>query len=415
MNNPLFGMLALMAIWQYIRWRDDKRWAHFWIGSVALMIASLAKPTAVVVPPILLVFDVAVFRRSARESVRAIVPWVMLTIPCVIWTSWFQKGAATAGVPLAFRPLLAGDIATFYLWKLIFPSKFCIDYGWNPAFIESHRWAYFLWLVPAVMLVFTWMLRRKSMMPLAGLMIFLLALLPNSGLASFDFQRISNVADRYVYIAMIGAALVVAWIVSTEKNRVVSAFVLIAIAGWVVQTERQIATWRDGETLYRHAMIANPTGWLSPTNLSFIVNKRSPQEAIELCRVAVENAPNEVEAKKRLAALLVTQAPDESISLSQQVLKLQRGSAEAYNNLGAAYWAKGMNTEAIDAFSRACRADPDNETFLKNYGSAQEQTGGLSAAESAYRLYLDRHPRSAVAREGLNRIAGLTRPVATQP
>ena len=54
-----------------------------------------------------------------------------------------------------------------------------------------------------------WLLRRKCRGAALGALIALAALLPVLGLVPFTFQEWSTVADRYMYLAMLGAALAV--------------------------------------------------------------------------------------------------------------------------------------------------------------------------------------------------------------
>ena len=73
-------------------------------------------------------------------------------------------------------------------------------------------------------------------------------------------ERIGALADRYTYVPYIGLFIVPVWAIADicrrESPRIVVAAVLAgtALACCLVLTWRQLNTWRDSETLWRHAL-----------------------------------------------------------------------------------------------------------------------------------------------------------------
>ena len=65
------------------------------------------------------------------------------------------------------------------------------------------------------------------------------------GLLEFVFQFYSTVADRYMYVPMLGVAMAVAWVLSRHRNRfVILGFsVLIIVLGALSFV--QAGVWRD--------------------------------------------------------------------------------------------------------------------------------------------------------------------------
>ena len=71
LNNLLFGMLSLAALWQYVRYaKIGGRWRYA-VASLLYAAALLSKPAATVVAPIAVVLDVLVLARPA-ETLRPI-------------------------------------------------------------------------------------------------------------------------------------------------------------------------------------------------------------------------------------------------------------------------------------------------------------------------------------------------------
>ncbi len=342
MNNPLFAALGLLAIQQYLGWIETQERARWIAGTLALILALLAKPTAVVIPPIALVLDWGIHRRDAKVMLRSIAPWFLLIVPCVIWTKIAQHGSvAGAQAPIWFRPFIFGDVAAFYLLKLIVPMRLAIDYGRNPAALYANPMTYIVWLVPAALAVGGFMLRRRQPVLAAGVAIFLIALLPNSGLVAFDYEAISAAADRYAYLALAGVALVVASLCSRVRSihLGIGASVFVVVLG--VLTMQQIKVWQNGETLFRHALAINPRSWTSWSNYANVIADRSPDEAIDACRKAIAIKPD---------------------------------YASAYNNLGSLLMSRGDRTAAIEAFAAAHQYDPVDPTFAANHARAQAES-----------------------------------------
>ncbi|MDP2107158.1 MAG: hypothetical protein Q8J76_14270, partial [Desulfobulbaceae bacterium] len=70
------------------------------------------------------------------------------------------------------------------------------------------------WLVVATVL---W--RSRSPWVLCGVALFVVAILPVSGILPFSYQAMSTVADRYLYLAMLGPAWLVGQLLLKFKGR----------------------------------------------------------------------------------------------------------------------------------------------------------------------------------------------------
>ena len=105
-------------------------------------------------------------------------------------------------------------------------------------------------------------------------------MLPVLGLVVFEFQNYSTVADRYMYLAMLGPAMAVAFLVARWRRPAVTVvLVLIALAGF--KTWTQIHVWRDTHTLFGHVMRINPTSLGAHKALAFsLAHEGKPEESL---------------------------------------------------------------------------------------------------------------------------------------
>jgi hypothetical protein len=174
------------------------------------------------------------------------------------------------------RPLIAADALTFYLSKLIVPVSLSFDYGRSPQALFKdatlHYSLYWTWIVPVVLaIVITWAHRPK--LTLAAL-IFLLGVLPVLGFVPFQFQYNSTVADRYVYISMLGIAIVVGMFLSMLPEMPAATVGAVGLIVLAILTFRQAGIWNDTDTLYTSGM--NPN-WPSPMHWFVLGQYRDKQ------------------------------------------------------------------------------------------------------------------------------------------
>jgi cytochrome c-type biogenesis protein CcmH/NrfG len=172
----------------------------------------------------------------------------------------------------------------------------------------------------------------------------------------FDYQSISTTTDRYAYLAMAGVAVAVAAALAefaTPRRTTILTVAMIALLSvWVVLTQIQIQTWRNGRALFRHAVTINPNSWMSWGNLANVVADADPDEAIADCRRAIAANPSD---------------------------------ASSYNTLGSVLMAKGQTSEGLAAFTAAHANDPGNPTFSQNYKKAQAAAAAAATTPATNR------------------------------
>jgi tetratricopeptide (TPR) repeat protein len=359
----------------------------------------------VVVPVLALILDIAINRRPLRVALRSVVPWAILVIPCVIWTRSIQSAPPTVDelVPVWSRPFIAAHSMAFYLWKLFVPRPLGIDYGLTPVRVWGSAWSRIAWIIPAALIAVAAFRWRRWPALWAGVVIFLLGMLPNSGLVRFDYEYISTTADRYVYLSMLGAALVFAAVLSSLALRRATPVAVAVLAACAGLTIAQTLAWRDGQALFDHAIAVNPRSWMARGNLASLMSTRDPDRAIALNRMAIDLNPEYWYARNNLAAMQVDRSPDDAIAQCRYVLAHKLTYASAWNNLGCALRRTGDTTGARDAFARGYEVAPDNEVLASNYADALLEAGENDKAAAVFRSLLAANPDSSIAKAGLAR------------
>ena len=152
-----------------------------------------------------------------------------------------------------------GFPAAFYLYKLIFPCWLGFHYDHSPMTVIRSGWLYYTWIAPAAVVVVAIATRKRFPWIVASAALFVIGAAPVLGLVPFSYQRYSTVADRYVFLSMLGAALALASFIamgSARRWKIIASAVLLCIFG--ARTFAQTLVWHDDANLYANGREVNP-------------------------------------------------------------------------------------------------------------------------------------------------------------
>ena len=406
-KNTLSGVLALAATLSYLRF-DESRERRSYALALGLFVLGLLSKTAIVTLPLALL---AIFwwKRgtiSWRRDVVPLIPFLSFSVASGLMTRWVEYGnmAYRASI-LALSPidrcLIAGRAFWFYLWKLMWPANLMFVYPrWE--INATVWWQYIFPLAFLGLLALLWQLRRWSRGPLAGVLVYVLLLLPSLGFANIYFFLYSYVADHWQYLAGLGiitpcasgivllAGQLKSWQPWFERGTTVLLAGALFILTW-----QQSQTYSNAETLYRTTIARNPVCWLAYGHLVDILCQanRIP-EAMNLFREELRIKPAEAHFSLGYALFRKGQT-SEAIDQYEQALRIDPDYADVHNNLASALIMTGRLSEAIDQSKEALRIDPTSSDAHNNLGNALAQTGRASEAIDHYKQSLRVNPNSS--------------------
>ncbi|MGO8674063.1 MAG: tetratricopeptide repeat protein [Capsulimonadaceae bacterium] len=393
LKGVLCGTFALGSVWLYLlyaRNSTDTRWTYYGIGTACLVLAMLSKPIAVVIPAMAWGVEWGLLGHGKQWRSWPLGVWLGMSALWSLVVRMVQPAPAIFVRDVAFwqRPFVAGDALAFYLAKLVWPWPLLVHYGRTPAWVLAHPWAYIDWIVPAAVLAGLWFLRRRMPALTAAGAVFTIVLLPVLGLTAFDFQMYSTVADRYLYMALLGPAMALAWALSQSKSMapIAVAGVLLAILAGV--SWKQCGYWRNAETVFRHTLAYNPDSWMAHNNLGvFMVANGRPAEAIPQDRMAaaiqerrgVSTSLASVYVKLG-DALMKTNQPAEALVACRRAIQLEPSNAAAHVTLGSAIEAQGDLAGATDEYREALNLDPKRDDARARLAYALQARGDTAGA-----------------------------------
>lgn len=341
------GGLALLALRQYLRLRPQFSAGRqlfcspgYWLLLGYFVLALLAKPGSVVVPLLCLLVGYLEFDRRPLQLLRELWPLFGLALLAVVGTWLVQPVRSEFFLPnLWQRVIVAGDALAFYGYKLLFPWTVVFDYGRSPQAVLAQGSTYLFSGLAYLTGAAIWYKGGKPGRLAVG--IFFLALLPVLGFLPFHFQNVSTVADRYLYLALLGPGWALGWLFAQTRSRWGRWLWLLPILLLAGRSVVQVGSWRDSFTVCDQTLAANPKSWLaySGRGQGWAAADRD-EEAIGDYHQALRFYP-----------------PQDKV-----------GQATTYGNLGNAYSARQRYGEARQAFLQALALNPNDVSAHFNLG-----------------------------------------------
>lgn len=404
----LAGLLSVLALWSYFTWsKRNGRSNNQYVGaSLLFLLALLAKSSAACVPLIAWLLEVGLLRRGWRSATRALAPWAVLALVFIAVMKLEQAEALLPFVPpLWARPLIALDALNFYLAKLVWPVGLAIQYERDPATVMSSTSLWLAPLAPLVLATVLWRFRRFPM-PWIATGIFVAGVSPVLGLVPFIFQSYSTVADRYVYLAMLGPALLVADLLVRHRSNALLGGCLVVLSILAVLSWRQVQYWHDDFVLYRRALEVNPRSVLAANNLAkAYIDREDYSAALPLAQLAVQLRPNSQEARIYLAISLAGAGrTGEAISHYEDLLKKWPENTTVRANLAALQYEQGRFDEAIHQFQEILAIAPGDAAAHRDLGNSLAMKGRLDESLKHLRRAMALDQGNPVTRVGLAQV-----------
>jgi hypothetical protein len=225
---------------------------NFLFAFLFFMLALLAKPSGIVLPFIVFILTWRFYKEKILLIGKGLFLWLIPA--CIVIVLLLVKNTEST-VSFVQRFLIAGYSLFFYLQKIIVPYPLVACYGYTPEIIAANMFS-----IPALIisiLLFSVLIYNRNAAPdlFAGFLIIFICVLPVLGLIPFEYQKHSNVADRYMYLAFIGVALVVPVIEKYARNyflvKIVSVTVLLF---FMILTVKQTNLWKNEFALWDHTL-----------------------------------------------------------------------------------------------------------------------------------------------------------------
>ena len=319
-KDVLSGLLYLACVATWLRFlavgesaARTSRW-RYGLALVLLAAGMLAKNMVVTLPAALLILHWWRSGRVTLTDIALVLPFFIVAAAFAALDLLLVSTKTPASFDFSFveRLLIATRAIWFYIGKLAWPADLAVIYSrWDVQVGDPIAW---LPVVAGLAVAATlWLQRgRWGRGPLAGALFFVVTLSPTLGFVNHTYMLFAFVADRYQYLAGIGAMAVAVGTAAVAARRLPDVWRRVAAVGGVAVlvllgalTWRQAAIYRDETTFFQHIVATNPDAVSGHLNLSkalFLENRF--EEALAAARIAVAQRPDSHDALVNLAAAL---------------------------------------------------------------------------------------------------------------
>jgi len=281
--STFFAMLALV-FWS----RRRIAWT-----AVAMAFSLLAKQTYVTLPFVLLLLDYWPLRRlhrasDLRELVAEKLPLFALSLLGAIAAFAGQRGIGgmqtLEQAPLSERLTVAVTGYVRYLGKLFVPIHLALPYPLETINTTVAVMAAIL-LIGITAAAYAW--RERAPWVIVGWLWFVGTLIPLIGLIELGG---ASIADRYTYFPFIGLFIAVAWTAEElpVPRRALAAAAIAIVAVLAAVAFRQVAYWKNSDTLFSHTIAVTPPNPIAEYSLGQALQLTEPDRAVEHLQTSIQ-------------------------------------------------------------------------------------------------------------------------------
>lgn len=230
-KDTLYSIFYLTAILLYIKTYDKKNIKTLiTISSFCFLLACLSKAMAITLPFVLILIDYLQNNLSVKK-LKLYMPYAIISLIFIavgIWSHYRNDIETTFVFLTLIKNILNAHFhVLFYIYKFVLPVNLYCMYPpfYNPYVIPP----WYILLSPVLfylILYYVFLSLRKTKKIFFGFMLFLIVLLPSSGILPMG---IAPVADRYVYLAYIGLFYIFAETAVWAYNRSNKIFKILLI------------------------------------------------------------------------------------------------------------------------------------------------------------------------------------------
>jgi tetratricopeptide (TPR) repeat protein len=266
-RKNLLAMVFFLASWYaYLSCRDARPREGRWLlgGSLAcFLLAALAKSVVVILPVVLVLYDLGIRRERLRESLQL---HKLAYLGITVLTAWLamesqaERPAEPHGGSLTAPILTMIHLVVRYLYMLVWPVDLSAIYYTPPRTQVDVTFMLALLFLLAVLALAMFLYRRRD--PLAfWIALFFVGLLPVSQLVPL----VTLINDRYLYFPMLGSAMVAATLLVTLHDRVpvrlrigIVAAATVLVVALAALAYQRTGVWRDSISLWSDALQKTP-------------------------------------------------------------------------------------------------------------------------------------------------------------
>ena len=403
-KDLLSAFFAIITLLTYVYTLDKPSKRKNLVLAIFFALGLMSKPNLVLFPLVLVLVDFWPLKQLPFEfSKDAILAWrkkvsekwfLFLISLIYLFIFKFASSGVVVGVSKHLRILSASGGYIFYLAKAIFPVHLAL---YAAPRVENGVFLRLLGIVILIGALVFLALRFTKKYPyvLVGLLWFLIMLVPGVFIPP---------SDRFMYLPIVGLALLASWGISgffqTRNSKMILtclAFltsIVLAASSFV-----QVGYWKNSTSLFKHALSVDANNEQAYDSLgNLMLEEGKIDEALGYFSKGLEIQPTNVDLHNNLGvALLRKNKVDEAAAQFSKALELMPTSAETHHNLGIVLEKQGKTNEAVQHYLQATQIEPDFIMAYNKLGVIMAVNGKFDEAKKYFSQSLQINPKDSCA------------------
>ncbi|KWT78995.1 tetratricopeptide repeat protein [Candidatus Magnetominusculus xianensis] len=381
-KDVLSGFFWILAVWAYVYYVLRPSAGRYMLVLCCVVLGLMSKPMLVTLPIVLLLFDYWPLGRFSG-NVRALfiekLPMFALSAVSGLVTFFTETaGRNLQTAPLDGRIINAVVSCGRYIAKVFYPVRLSVIYPLG----DIALWQIIVsaCMIAAVSAAALWNMKRYPYL-FTGWFLFLIVMLPSSGIVTFGALEFQSMADRYTYVPYVGLFLIFAmalpdsWLNTPAKKNAAAAAAIIVVLVCITASTRQLRHWRDTITLFQYAVSVTQRNYVAYNNLgTALALKGLDNASFTAFEMAVAIEPTYKTAYVNLGnVLLQRNKPEEALRYYEKAVSIDTQLPGAYHGIGVALLSMGRRSEAAAYFEKAIAIDPNHQAARHFLKSLREQ------------------------------------------
>ncbi len=421
-KDVLSGVFAAAALLFYGLWAKRGSKSAWVAVTLALALGLMAKPTLVTLPFVFLLLDLWPLRRlgpsgteggfdgrAVRRAVIEKLAWFGLAL-LASWQTYrhqVARGAVDAlgDLSLVDRAANACGSLLAYVVDFVWPTGLAVFYPHpvRAAVVEGTPFDAFALFGLSLFIMGTLaacLSVRRVPLVFVSWFWFVGVLVPMLGFVQVGEQ---GRADRYVYLALIGLSLPLAYGLDRMSRLLRAGLATLVLVACALLTYRQAEVWADTSTLFEHALRVTERNDLAHTYVGIERHGLGDLDvAEEHYRAALAIHPTQATALGGLGAILEQKGrlPEARRQLELS-LSVQPNAVETRYNLAVVLQRLGHLDEARVQIQHVLEARPQHAPALNFLGGILATGGDWPRAEKLFLLAVESDPELGDAHRNL--------------
>ncbi len=373
-KDVLYMFFFLFSAIYYIKYLQNKFFKFYFVSFVFFIFSCLAKPMAITLPVILLIYTYFSERKIKMATIIKLVPFFLISFITSVISYFCIKNNSTGKLNISdysfFQKgyLFISEVG-YYFSKTFVPIKLSLFHFFPKATDLFTTGPLILFFFIGMSVLTSLYLLRKKKLVLSLILIWLILLLP---ILQIVPNTHSYVSDRYFYLSCVFPPLILFSIF--EKAMSIKTLQNISIAlllCFSYLTFSHVKNWKNSETMFKYELNLNPNNGMANNNIGYYYNSLAKFKIANqfLKKAVASDSSNAYYLNNYAWSLAGSGKTDSSIIYFNKAIFRKKNYMEAHNNLGICYYTIGKSQEALREFKMAEKINNSHPEVLYNIGA----------------------------------------------